>query len=141
MRGGGQRLLGGLGRVDLVAGPAQARLQRAQDLLLVVDDEDARPTHVAYLGLDRGQREHERRTLPRSRLGPDAAVVRLGESARDREAEPRPLPAAVRAPLERLEDPLEIARSDTPSPRSTTRIENLGRSGRHVHAHRCPTST
>ena len=38
----GERRLRRVGRLDLVAGAAQARPQRAQDLLLVVDDEDAR---------------------------------------------------------------------------------------------------
>ena len=39
--------------------------------------------------LDDRQRERERRALPGPRLGPDAAAVRLGEAARDREAEAR----------------------------------------------------
>src|SRR5581483_3618519 len=40
--GARQRLLARRGRVDVVARSAQARLERAQDLRLVVDDEDAR---------------------------------------------------------------------------------------------------
>ena len=41
-----ERRLGRLGGVDLVAGAAEARPQRAQDLRLVVDDEHARPRHA-----------------------------------------------------------------------------------------------
>jgi len=39
---GGQRTLRGLGRLDVVARPAQARSERAEDLRLVVDDKHAR---------------------------------------------------------------------------------------------------
>src|SRR5262249_58082174 len=39
----GERALGGVRRLDLVAGAAEARPERAEDLRLVVDDEHARP--------------------------------------------------------------------------------------------------
>src|SRR5262249_10540040 len=45
-RGGRERAFRGVRRVDLVPGGAQARAQRAQDLLLVVDDEHARRAHA-----------------------------------------------------------------------------------------------
>jgi len=46
--------------------------------------------------------------LSLTRLGPDAAAVRLGEPARDRQAKTGAANAAVAATLERLEDPLTI---------------------------------
>ena len=60
-----ERLLAGRGRLDLVAGAAERRLERAQDLRLVVDDEDARSAHAVGLDrhLDERKREHEGRAL------------------------------------------------------------------------------
>ena len=90
----GQRLLSRRRRLDLVAGAAQARLQRAQDLRLVVDDEDVSGSCMPW------KREDE---MPAAAvLGPDARAVRLGEAARDREPEPGAARRAVAA-LERLE--------------------------------------
>ena len=98
----------------------------------------------------RGHREHEGRARAGPRLGPEAAAVRLGEAARDREPEPG---AARRAgsTLERLEDPLEVLPA-SPGPRSLTRrrprrrahrttLDGVGRRGEakrvleHVNQH------
>ena len=88
-----QRLLGGRRRRDVVARAAQVRLQRAEELRLVVDDEDARraPRHAGTRAgsSTSGQREHERRALALARLEPEAAAVRLREAARDRQPEAR----------------------------------------------------
>ena len=44
--GRGERGLAGFGGIDVVARAAKRRLQRSDDLRLVVDDEDARPAHT-----------------------------------------------------------------------------------------------
>src|SRR5581483_4394935 len=48
-RGGSERTLGRVGGIDLVPGAAQARLERPQDVRLVVDDQDA-PAHARTAG-------------------------------------------------------------------------------------------
>ena len=104
----GERLRGGRRREDLVAGAAQVGLQRAQDLRLVVDDEDAAGAHAGLLRDASGSASAI--TAPGlGALGPQPAAVRLGEAARDREPEPgAAVCARCRAALERLEDPLEL---------------------------------
>ena len=71
----GERRLGRLGGLDLVAGAAQARPQRPEDLRLVVDDEHAsRAVHEppltwfrpACLESTRANGEHEGRALARA---------------------------------------------------------------------------
>ena len=92
-----ERRLGRLRRLDLVAGAAQARPQRAQDLLLVVDDEDARRRHAGTstrAGAS-GSASTNVGALPGVGLDPDPPAVRLGEAARDREAEARAADAAA----------------------------------------------
>ena len=145
-RGGRERALGRLGRLDLVAGAAQARPQRAQDLLLVVDDEDARP--LAHAGTSAAgaarQREHERRALAGARLDREPAAVRLGEAARDREPEAGARRVAgASAALERLEDPLALVGRRRPGPWSITRTSASDRRRGDLHAHRLvrPAST
>ena len=83
---------------DLVAGAAQARRERPQDVRLVVDDENARPSrecHVTVAG--RGQCEHERRT--RTELGllqPDGTPFACANPRAI--ASPRPLPCGPSVP-------------------------------------------
>ena len=83
----------GGGGLDLVARAAQVRRERAQELRLVVDDEDAR-AHAQSLGGE-PQRAAQARTVHRSRAARRSACTPLtsGEAAGDREAETR---AAVR---------------------------------------------
>ena len=120
-----ERLLRRRRRLDLVARAAEVRLERPQDLRLVVDDEDAASHDVAAGCSATRERERERGALARPRLGPDAAAVRLGEAACDREPEPGARgPSSPRA-VERLEDPLELAPRRSPAPWSTTRTIDL----------------
>ena len=85
--------------VDLVAGAAQARPQRAQDLRLVVDDEDARPAHASAPPAPRRRAARARTSRP----GPAATRPRRGRRsprrsrARSR-ARGRRRGRAVRAP-------------------------------------------
>ena len=103
-------LLGRRGGDDLVAGAAQGRLERPQDLRLVVDDEDrARSRRVpSPASLRAGRASANDAPCPATRLGPDAAAVRLREAAGDRETEPGAPRALATDAVERLEDPLEL---------------------------------
>ena len=114
--GGRQRRLGGRGRVDLVAGAAEGRLERAQDLRLVVDDEDARPARHAATGSGgsaTGRASANEAPCP----GCDSAQTRPPfASANPRAmARPRPVPGAsvpAAVGLEGVEDALEIGLGD-----------------------------
>ena len=101
-----------VGGLDLVAGAAQARPQRAQDLLLVVDDEHAlrRSRRTAPARRRPGSDEHERRALAGARLDRRRGRRSPRRSrARSRARGPAPRRvAAARAALERLEDPLAL---------------------------------
>ncbi len=98
----------GGGSDDVVAGSPQRRLQRSQDLRLVVDDEDARPVHTegsSTAGAS-GSASANEVPCPGTRLGPDAARVGLDEAAGDRKAEAGTSRRHPADAMERLEDPL-----------------------------------
>ena len=99
-RGGGERALCRVGGVDLVAGAAQARLQRTQDVRLVVDYENA-SAHACTAG--RVSAASASTKCPPA--GSSCVQSRPPfASAKPRAiARPRPEPAA-RPPAERLED-------------------------------------
>ena len=106
-----ERSRGGLGGLDVVSGGAQARPQRAQDLTLVVHDEDAR----ARRSPDRLARSPMAGRVTKSRpdpegLGPHPPAVGLREPARDREPEAGAVDAAGRSALERREDAVPVHR-------------------------------
>ena len=85
-----ERRLGGVGRLDLVAGAAQARPQRAQDLRLVVDDEHARAAltlSASTRRLRRAARATNVAPCPARDSTATPAAVGLRETARDREPE------------------------------------------------------
>ena len=116
-RRGGERALGGVGGVDLVAGAAQARAQRAQDLLLVVDDEDAGARSHAPPATGSRRRRQRRATKVAPCSARDSTQMRPPlASAKPRAiASPSPAPGGAPAPptaLERLEDPLALAGGD-----------------------------
>ncbi len=124
--------------VDVVAGAAEIRLQRAQELRLVVDDENPLSAHAGTSDrqLDDRQGEHERRALPLARLDPQPAAVRLREAARDRQTEPRA--ALVGLPghaIERLED-LVVLLLGNPRPAVGDADQQLLASRVHAHVHR-----
>ena len=103
MRQRGERLLLGPGRLDLVAGAAQHDLQAADDLRLVVDDQDARGrAHRDRLAAAGRDREADReRGAPRPR--PDCSTIRppLASTKPRQIASPRPEPGAGRSPRPR----------------------------------------
>ena len=105
----GRELEGGLargGELDLVAAGAEIRGERAQDLRLVVDDEDA--GHELAL-----QAHDHRQPAAGGVLDLDPAAHRLDEPFRDREPESDPVAAAgVAEPLEGEEHPLAFRRRD-----------------------------
>ena len=96
-RRGGERGLGSRGRVDLVAGAAEVRLQGAQDLRLVVHDEHARP----LIGTPSAEQRRPASQARMSRLIPSAARPTAGSRSprrsRGRSRARGPSPAA-RAP-------------------------------------------
>ena len=101
---------------------AQARAERTQDLPLVVDDEDALAAHASSSAICDRQREHERRALAWTRLGPHATAVGLGEArarSRGRARHRRPRRWTSRAGTARR--PLEISDAGMPRPWSITR--------------------
>ena len=127
-----ERGLAGRRQVDLVAARLQVRAERAQDLGLVVDDEDAR--HRAAL-----QAEHHRQPSARGVLELHLASDRLDEPFRHGEAESHSLAAAgVAEPLEREEDPVALGRRGRPGPRSTTRTSTVVARHAGDDAHRAP---
>ena len=124
----------GLGGLDVVARATQACSQGAQDLLLVVDDEDAWAAHTATPVRGSWKREHEGRALPGARLDGQPAAVRLREAACDREAEARPRGVrSPRPPLKRLEDALALLRQHS-RPVIDHANDALRRSRRHLDA-------
>ena len=98
-RGAVERLLGGRAGQHLVAGAAQHEAQRAQDLRVVVADEDALAGHQAARRLARGARglsgSSTTKLVPWP--GSDSTEIRppfdLDEALRDREPEARALMA------------------------------------------------
>ncbi len=116
---------GGRGGIDLEAGVAQDDAQRAQDLRLVVADQDAllrahvpeavRVGHRLVAPQELGRElDDEARALARERLDRHAPAVGLHEPAHDREPEPRAAVAGTRAAgaVERLEDAVALGGRD-----------------------------
>ena len=115
-----QRLVAGAGVQHLIARGLERRAQEAQDLRLVVDDEDARAAHGAALassgasaaGIAMTTRVPRRRD--RRAFRPDAAAHRLDQPAADGKAEAGAglAPVGAAAAIEFLEDALEVGRLD-----------------------------
>ena len=94
-----ERLFGGGRRVDVVAGPAQVRDKRAQELRLVVDDQDPRRHRSGSAASV--NRAH---VPPPSRASSSSShPVHLREAACDRQPEPGAARAAGVSARERLE--------------------------------------
>ena len=124
--GGGERLLRGRRRLHLVAGAAQVRLERAEDLRLVVDDEDALTAHAGTStgSSTTGRASANDAPCPGARLRPEPPAVRLARSrARSRARGPRLAVALAGDAVEGLEDPLQLAPPGSPARWSTTRID------------------
>ena len=86
-RGSAQRLGRGCGRLDVVAGAAEVRRERAQELRLVVDDEHAGAHAPIPAGKPRRGQRQAGDGAATARLDAQRTVVDAGEAARDREAE------------------------------------------------------
>ena len=112
----------GRGGLDLVARTAQRRSERPQDLRLVVDDEDPLPAHRASPAgtSTTGRASAKVAPWPGRDSAQIRAAVRLDEAPRDRQPEAGTGPRITVAPVERLEDPLELG-PGSPGPWSTTR--------------------
>src|SRR5439155_26459215 len=102
-----QRLLPRRRRVDLVAGAAQARLERAEDLRLVVDDEDTR---------------HARSASTKCPPSPFSDQTRAPfTSAKPRAiASPRPAPRVSPSPRRKGSKTASRSTAATPGPASST---------------------
>ena len=91
-----ERLLAGLGEVDLVATRAEVDRQRAPDLRLVVDDEDRRARRRRHRTAPPGDRQRDARpsrrrpACPRSRARPSIASTKPRATAR-----PSPTPSPL----------------------------------------------
>ena len=107
---------GGLGGVDVEAGAAQRRAERAQDLRLVVDDEDALLHAGSSAGTSTtGSASANVAPCP----GRDSAQTRPPFAAAKPRAIASPSPArsaVAAAAIERLEDAFELALRRAPGP-------------------------
>ena len=124
-----QRDLAGRREVDLVAARPEVRAERAEDLRLVVDDED--PRHRR-----RPEPDDHRQPAARRVLDLELAAHRLDEALRDREAESdaSPLPRVAEA-LERAGTSARAPSAGCPGPRSTTRTSTASPDGAGDDAH------
>ena len=133
-----QRLLAGGGGVHLVAGAAERRLERAQDLRLVVDDEDA--AMAAHASASTGtSTSGSASTKDAPCPCRDSAQTRppfpFGEAPGDGEAEPAAAAlAALGRAAERLEDALELRLGDARAAVDDAH-EHLAAGRRHPDVH------
>ena len=89
-RGERERLLAGRDRLPPRSPRPERRLERPEDLRLVVDDEHARRRSRVRPGEASASGNARTKRPAAPGLGPEPAAVRLGEAARDREPEARP---------------------------------------------------